>query len=162
MLHLENFKIVCIENGFPRLITHLVFYPLFLGVMLLNCLREAIMWWIVAVILFCIFMAVIGALVTICFTGYRGYTIYSARFDDNEKKNEQKEGGEESHFYPSAHSQQEEEKFEGGAHQAYDYYGQNAASESPNKDGSDIEFNPSPPRKNSAEHRKPFRSADNY
>ena len=121
MLHLENFRIVCVENGFPRLIIHLLFYPLFLVVMLLNCIREAIMWWIVAVILFCIFMAIIGALVTLCFTGYRGYTIYQARFDENgaeKKKNDQNEGGEESHFYPSAPSQNqnfEEEKFEGGS-----------------------------------------------
>ena len=101
MFHLDNVRIVLDENKMPKLIMNLLFLPLFFIVMLLNCIKEAIMWWITAIILFALAMAIVGALVTVCFTGYKCYGIYTARFDENgmpknpdeEKSEEDKEGG---------------------------------------------------------------------
>ena len=83
MMHLDNFRIVLIQNHFPALVVHLVYYPLFFLVMLLNCLKEMFMWWITVIILFGVFLAAVGALFTVCFLAYRGYTIYTERFDES-------------------------------------------------------------------------------
>ena len=83
MFHLDNFRSVLLENHFPALLVHLLYYPLFLVVMLLNCLKEMFMWWITVIILFGVFLAAVGALATVGFLAYRGYTIYNERFDDD-------------------------------------------------------------------------------
>lgn len=83
MLHFENLHTVLSKNHFPKLILHLLYYPLFLTVMILNCLREAIMWWITVIVLFLVFCAIIGAVATLGILGYRGYEIYQDRFDSD-------------------------------------------------------------------------------
>ena len=85
MRNLQNFIVVMGENSFPGLIMHLVYVPLFLTVMLLNCLRESILWWVVTLIIMMVCLAVIGAFSALLFIGYRGYRIYSTRFDEDGK-----------------------------------------------------------------------------
>jgi hypothetical protein len=85
MRNLQNFIAVMGEHGFPKLIMHLVYVPFFLAVMLLNCLRESILWWVVTLIIMMVCLAVIGAFSALLFVGYRGYRIYSTRFDDDGK-----------------------------------------------------------------------------
>ena len=77
------------DNFFPSALLTLVYLPFYLVVMLLNCLKEALMWWIVAIVLGLIFCAVIGALSTLAFTAYRGYKIYSSRFGSEGEANEE-------------------------------------------------------------------------
>jgi hypothetical protein len=79
------------DNFFPSALLSLLYLPFYLVVMLLNCLKEAMMWWIVAIILSLIFCALIGALSTLAFTAYRGYRIYSNRFDEDGKAKEEAE-----------------------------------------------------------------------
>ena len=72
------------DNFFPSALLTLVYLPFYNVVMLLNCIKEALMWWIVAIILGLIFCAIIGALSTLAFTAYRGYKIYNKRFGSPE------------------------------------------------------------------------------
>jgi len=83
--NIENFITALSENAFPQLILILLYAPLVFVVMILNCLRESILWWIVAILIFMICFALIGALCALLFIGYRGYKIYTKRFDEDGK-----------------------------------------------------------------------------
>lgn len=76
------------DNFFPSAVLSLLYLPFYLVVMLLNCVKEAIMWWIVAIIILMVFCAIIGALSTLALTAYRGYKIYNSRFGDDAKAEE--------------------------------------------------------------------------
>ena len=99
MRNLQNFIVVMGEYTFPALILHLVYVPLFLTVMLLNCLRESILWWVVTLILMGVCLAVIGAFSALLFVGYRGYRIYTARFDDDGKPRKREEQPAEDPYH---------------------------------------------------------------
>jgi len=63
-------------------------------VMLFNVMRESLMFWVVALLLILILFLLMGALVALCYTGYRGYKIYTSRFHSqgkSKKKDEQKQ-----------------------------------------------------------------------
>ena len=49
--------------------------------MIFNCLREDVIWWTVAVILAAIVTAAFGALAGAVYVLWRGYNLYSSRFD---------------------------------------------------------------------------------
>ena len=59
-----------------------MFLPLYLSIMLLNCIKEAILWWFAAMIIILLFFALMGAVCVLIITGYRGVTIYNKRFGD--------------------------------------------------------------------------------
>lgn len=112
MRNLQNFIAVMGENSFPGLIMHLVYVPLFLAVMLMNCLREAILWWVVTVIIMMVCLAVIGAFSALLFVGYRGYRIYTTRFDEDgkPKKREDQPADDPYHDVFDDDEEEEEEK----------------------------------------------------
>ena len=72
--------------------------------MFLNCLREAIMFWIITFIIMLVFFALFGAFCSLLFTGYKGYSIYQNKFktksdkEEEEKEKNQNEGGQEEEF----------------------------------------------------------------
>jgi len=82
MVRLENVRRVMNEHHIPKILLDLLFLPLFTLVLLINCLWETVMWWIVAITMYCIILAAIGALVTLGFLASRGYKIYTTRFDE--------------------------------------------------------------------------------
>jgi len=81
LTNLDNLREALIANHFPHLIINLLYLPIFFIIMFFNCLREAIMWWIVAIIMILIFFALFGAFCALLYAGYRGYKIYTKRFD---------------------------------------------------------------------------------
>jgi len=100
------------DNFFPSALLTLVYLPFYILVMLLNCIKEALMWWIVAIILGLIFCAIIGALSTLAFTAYRGYRIYNKRFGSSEA-----DGSPEEEPAPTEASS---EQMEGGEYESDD------------------------------------------
>lgn len=136
MRNLQNFIVVMGENTFPGLILHLVYVPLFLTVMLMNCLRESILWWVVTLIIMMVCLAVIGAFSALLLVGYRGYRIYSSRFDDDGKVKKREDQQAEDPYHDIFDDDEEEEEkkneqppeeekkaeapqFEGGARSSY-------------------------------------------
>lgn len=62
--------------------------------MLLNCMRESLMFWMTALIIAFAFTLIVGGLFTVAVVGWRGYKIYNKRFgkqneDDEEEENKQ-------------------------------------------------------------------------
>lgn len=81
MVHLENIRHVWSANHFPLLLLNLVYFPCYYTIMIWNCMRESLIWWIVAIILTIIVTAAFGALVGGVYVLWRGYNIYFSRFD---------------------------------------------------------------------------------
>lgn len=81
MLNLDAFKKALVEHQFPFLVISLLYFPVVFIIMILNCLREALLWWIVALLILCAFFMIVGALCSVCFIGYRGYEIYTSRWE---------------------------------------------------------------------------------
>ena len=85
LTNLDNLRDAMIDNHFPHLLINLLYLPFFFIIMFLNCLREAIMWWIVAIIMILIFFALFGAFCALVYAGYRGNKIYTKRFDSKKE-----------------------------------------------------------------------------
>lgn len=85
MSDLEAFRYALIENNFPYMVLLLLYLPLMFIVMLFNVMRESLMFWVVAALLIFLLFLLMGALVALCYTGYRGFKIYSSRFDSKGK-----------------------------------------------------------------------------
>jgi len=81
MMNLFQMKKASEENFFPGLLLNLLYWPLYIILMLFNCLKESIMWWFVMTIIFLIFMAFLGLIVGLLFVAYRGMKIYLQRYD---------------------------------------------------------------------------------
>lgn len=81
MMNIYQLKKASEENFFPGLVLNLLYWPLYIILMLFNCLKESIMWWFVMSIIFLIFMAFLGLLVGLLFVAYRGMKIYLQRYD---------------------------------------------------------------------------------
>lgn len=81
MVHMENIRYVWSVNHFPLILLNLVYYPCYYAVMILNLIRESMIWWTVGTIMFCIVMAVFGVLGGGVLVIWRGYNIYASRFD---------------------------------------------------------------------------------
>jgi len=91
--NLETMREILAEKHFPAFIINILYYFIYLGIMILNVLRESIMWWIVAIVLMFSLFFISGALASLGICGYRGYKIYSKRFPEDgseEKKEEEK------------------------------------------------------------------------
>ena len=82
LIDLDNVKSVLQEYHFPFLILALLYFPIILIVLILNCIRESMIWWIVVLLVCLILCAAFGALCTACGLLYRGYKKYTDRFDD--------------------------------------------------------------------------------
>ena len=81
MLNVYNLKKASEDNCFPGLIMNLLYWPLYIILMLFNCLKESMMWWFVMTIIFLIFMIFLGLIVGLLFIAYRGLKIYLQRYD---------------------------------------------------------------------------------
>ena len=81
MLNVYNLKKASEDNCFPGLIMNLLYWPLYIVLMLFNCLKESMMWWFVMTIIFLIFMIFLGLIVGLLFIAYRGIKIYLQRYD---------------------------------------------------------------------------------
>ena len=64
-------------------------------VMLFNVVRESLMFWVVAMLLILLLFLLMGALVALCYTGYRGFKIYTSRFDSSGKSKKKEESKQE-------------------------------------------------------------------
>ena len=96
MMNMFHLKKASEDNFFPGLILNILYWPLYIVLMLFNCLKESIMWWFVSGIIFLIFSAFIGLLVGLLFVAYRGMKIYLQRYDweTGEAKTNKEEGDE--------------------------------------------------------------------
>ena len=96
MMNMFHLKKASEDNFFPGLILNILYWPLYIVLMLFNCLKESIMWWFVFGIIFLIFSAFIGLLVGLLFVAYRGMKIYLQRYDweTGEAKTNKEEGDE--------------------------------------------------------------------
>ena len=111
MRNMQNFiAVMGGEYGFPALIMHLMYVPFFLSVMLLNCLRESILWWVVTIIIMMVVLAVIGAFSALLFVGYRGYRIYTTRFDDDGKPRKREDQAADDPYHDVFDDSEEEEE----------------------------------------------------
>ena len=98
MLHAESIRIVLSENNVPLLVLNMLYLPMYGLVMVLNCLKEALIWWIIAFVIYCAVMGITGALLTLLYTGYKAYNAYSDKFDENGMPKEKTEDkGDETH-----------------------------------------------------------------
>lgn len=105
MKDLEDIRTALIGQHFPLLLVNLLYFPFFLIVMLLNCIREGFVWWLIVTMVFFILMAAVGALCSMCFAAYRSIKIYGDRFDadgkpkkEEEKEKEEGSSGENNQF----------------------------------------------------------------
>tara|TARA_B110000285_G_C15039527_1_gene571084 strand:+ start:335 stop:799 length:465 start_codon:yes stop_codon:yes gene_type:complete len=96
MMNLFHLKKASEENFFPGLVVNILYWPLYIVLMLFNCLKESIMWWFIFGIIFLIFTAFIGLLCGLLFVAYRGMKIYLQRYDweTGEAKSNKEEGDE--------------------------------------------------------------------
>ena len=81
MMNLFHLKKASEENFFPGLLLNILYWPLYIILMLFNCLKESMMWWFVFSIIFLIFTAFLGLIVGLLFVAYRGMKIYLQRYD---------------------------------------------------------------------------------
>jgi hypothetical protein len=81
IIHFQNIREALIESHFPNLVINLVYYPLYFLTMLLNCIRETMMFWIVFIILYLVIMMVVGAFLSAALVVYRGFKIYTSKYD---------------------------------------------------------------------------------
>ena len=77
--HLQMVREVAIEHHFPPLIFNIVYIPIYLIINLLNCMREAITFWIVILVLAIAYVFIIGGMFSLFFIGWRGFKIYNKR-----------------------------------------------------------------------------------
>ena len=101
IIHFQNIRHVLIESCFPNLIINLVYYPLYFVIMLLNCVKETVMFWIVFLILYLIIMMVVGAFLSAALVLYRGFKIYTSKYDwdgNDKNKDEKKEKSQKPRF----------------------------------------------------------------
>ena len=69
--------------------------------MLLNCIRESVMFWIVSVILYLVIMMIVGAFLSAGLVVYRGFKIYMSKYDwegNDKNKDEKKDKTGKSRF----------------------------------------------------------------
>ena len=92
MQDLEYTRSILVENHFPGMPLNLLYFPFFFAIMLFNCIREGFMWWLIIIAICAVFMAAVGGLCSVCFTIYRGYSIYTEKFPFPDGK---EKGGEE-------------------------------------------------------------------
>jgi hypothetical protein len=70
----------------PTILTNFLYFPFYFFVMLLNCIQEGVLWWIIVITFWIILTGAFGAFVSVIFTLIRGYSIYNSRFEEEEKK----------------------------------------------------------------------------
>jgi len=76
MINFQNLKKASEESFFPAIFLNIIYWPMYVIVMLFNCLKESIMWWLVAGIIFAVFTAFLGFLCGLLFVAYRSFKIY--------------------------------------------------------------------------------------
>jgi hypothetical protein len=99
--NLEAFRIVISEFHFPTIITYLLYVPIYIMIMLLNCIKESVMSWIVIIALAYAFIFVVGGLLGVVIMGWRGYKIYNKRFNKDKDDEEEEERPQQSGPAPS-------------------------------------------------------------
>lgn len=107
--NLETMREILTERHFPSFIISILYYIIYIGIMILNVLRESIMWWIVAIVLMFSLFFLSGALASLGLCGYRGYKIYAKRFPDDGSE-EKKEEDKKKENVPSKPKPEEEKK----------------------------------------------------
>ena len=65
---------------FPNLLLLLLYWPVYLIIMVLNAIKDGLIFWMLALVILGLAFGAMGAIMTVCFTGYRCYRIYSSRF----------------------------------------------------------------------------------
>ena len=96
LTNLSNFRVVMLENHFPYHVVNLLYMPLVFIILIFNCLRAQISWYIASFIILSIFMLIIGLLLSVLFVACKGTTIYLSKnnmeqeSDDEEEKPETK------------------------------------------------------------------------
>jgi len=83
-------RVILAEKHFPAFIINILYYIIYLGIMILNVLRESLMWWIVAIVLMFSLFFLSGALASLGICAYRGHKIYSKRFPEEGTEEEKK------------------------------------------------------------------------
>jgi hypothetical protein len=66
--------------------------------MILNCIKERFMWWIVATLIFGVFCAFLGGVTSLAYIAYNLFRVYTEKYDwstGEEKKKDNNEGGAE-------------------------------------------------------------------
>ena len=86
MKDLEDIKTALQLSNCPVILTNLLYFPFYFLVMLLNCIMEGFLWWIIAITIWIVLTGAFGAFVSVIFTLIRSYSIYNSRFDEEEKK----------------------------------------------------------------------------
>ena len=101
--NLETMREILAEKHFPAFIINILYYFIYLGIMILNVLRESIMWWLVFIVLMFSLFFISGGLASLGLCAYRGYKIYAKRFPEDgseEKKEEEKKKESEASVPP--------------------------------------------------------------
>ena len=96
MLNFQNLKKASEESFFPMIFLNIIYWPMYVIVMLFNCIKEGLMWWIVATIIFAVFTAFLGLLCGLLFIAYRGFKIYDQRFDLSTGEPKKRDNGDEN------------------------------------------------------------------
>jgi hypothetical protein len=73
MIDLEDIKTALEQSNCPTMLTNMLYFPFYFIVMLLNCLQEECLWWILSVAFYIVLMGAFGALVSVCYTAYRSF-----------------------------------------------------------------------------------------
>lgn len=91
VFHVENFRIGLTEQFGPMLVLNFLFLPIYIIVMLANCIKEAVLWWINALVLVSFIMSNIGGLISVMYAFYRAYDIYTDIYDERGNRREDTE-----------------------------------------------------------------------
>lgn len=103
--NLENMRIVLEENAFPAFIIKMIYWPIYIIIMVLNCMKDNFMWMLMASVVFGVFMAFFGAICVLVYIFYRGIRTYTEKYGWSMGGEEPEKEGERSDSFFSGFAQ---------------------------------------------------------
>ena len=65
------------DNNFPSLILDILYTPITLTILLLNCIKDEIIYFSVRIVIFCAIVFIMGGISAVIYLAYNGFVIYN-------------------------------------------------------------------------------------